>query len=214
MTIDYSVYRRSDCGEMAALLGEVFSERDPPAVATGLTSADFEHFVRLLCPKAAEEGLSIVARARETGEMVGALLAEDSATIMPEGMATLSPRFDPIFDILGQLDAEYRKGEPPRKGECLHLFLLGVARTHAGRGIGHGLVEACLKHAAPKGFHIAVTEATNSTSQHIFRKQGFVERVRGSYLDHRFDDRAYFASIAEEHIGPILFDRALVVSKP
>jgi hypothetical protein len=84
MTIDYSVYRRSDCGEMAALLGEVFSERDPPAVATGLTSADFEHFVRLLCPKAAEEGLSIVARARETGEMVGALLAEDSASIMPE----------------------------------------------------------------------------------------------------------------------------------
>ena len=210
MTIDYSVYRRSDCDEMAALLGEVFSQRDPPAVATGLTSADFEHFVRLLCPKAADEKLSIVARATETGEMVGALLAEDSASVMPEGMHTLSPRFDPVFDILGQLDAAYRKGQPPRHRECLHLFLLGVARSHTGRGIGHGLVTACLKHAAPHGFQIAVTEATNSTSQHIFRKQGFVERVRGSYRDHRFGDRAYFASIAEEHIGPILFDKALV----
>ncbi|MNC99494.1 hypothetical protein D3C83_178100 [compost metagenome] len=55
-----------------------------------------------------------------------------------------------------------------------------------------------------------MTEATNATSQHIFRKQGFVERVRGSYIDHRFGDRAYFASIAAEHVGPILFDKALV----
>jgi hypothetical protein len=94
------------------------------------------------------------------------------------------------------------------KGECLHLFLLGVAQTHAGRGIGHGLVAGLSEARRPRGFHIAVTEATNSTSQHIFRKQGFVERVRRSYLDHRFDDRAYFASIAEEHIGPILFDKA------
>jgi GNAT superfamily N-acetyltransferase len=178
-------------------------------VATGLTAADFAHFVRLLCPKAAEERLSIVARAGGAGEMVGALLAEDSASIMPEGMSTLSPKFDPIFDILGQLDAEYRKGEPPQKGECLHLFLLGVARSHAGRGIGHGLVAASLTNAAPRGFRVAVTEATNKASQHIFRKQGFVERVRRSYLDHRFDDRAYFASIAAEHGGPILFDKAL-----
>jgi ribosomal protein S18 acetylase RimI-like enzyme len=128
---------------------------------------------------------------------------------MPEGMHSLSRRFDPIFDILGQLDAQYRKGELPRKGEYLHLFLLGVARTHAGRGIAQGLVTACLEHAAPRGFQVAVTEATNRTSQHIFRKQGFVERVRGSYLDHRFDDRAYFTSIAEEHGGPILFDKQL-----
>ena len=55
---------------------------------------------------------------------------------------------------------------------------------------------------------MAVTEATNKVSQHIFRKLGFVERVRRSYQTHRFDGRAVFASIAE-HGGPILMDRSL-----
>ena len=55
---------------------------------------------------------------------------------------------------------------------------------------------------------MAVTEATNTTSQHIFRKLGFTERVRGSYADHRFRGRAVFRSIAE-HGGPILMDRSL-----
>ena len=53
---------------MVRLLGEVFSRYDPPAAAAGLTSAEFEAFVRLLCPKAAAEGLTIVARLAGTGE--------------------------------------------------------------------------------------------------------------------------------------------------
>jgi hypothetical protein len=43
-----------------------------------------------------------------------------------------------------------------------------------------------------------VTEATNKTSQHVFRKQGFIERVRRSYSDHRFEGRACFTSIADQ----------------
>jgi hypothetical protein len=194
MTISYEVYRAADRDEMANLLGEVFSERDPPAVAAGLTASEFEHFVRLLCPKAAADGLSIVARADGTGEMVGALLAEDSASALPDGLDTLSTKFNPIFDILGRLDAEYRKGVHAQPGESLHLMLLGVAR---------------LKNNAPRGFRVAVTEATNATSQHIFRKHGFVERVRGSYSRHRYEGQAHFVSIAAEHEGPILFDKRL-----
>jgi ribosomal protein S18 acetylase RimI-like enzyme len=209
MTISYEVYRAADRDEMANLLGEVFSERDPPAVAAGLTASEFEHFVRLLCPKAAADGLSIVARADGTGEMVGALLAEDSASALPDGLDTLSTKFNPIFDILGRLDAEYRKGVHAQPGESLHLMLLGVARQHVGRGIGNGLVAACLKNNAPRGFRVAVTEATNATSQHIFRKHGFVERVRGSYSRHRYEGQAHFVSIAAEHEGPILFDKRL-----
>jgi hypothetical protein len=42
----------------------------------------------------------------------------------------------------------------------------------------------------------------------IFRKGGFVERVRRSYQDHRFDGQAVFASIAE-HGGPNLMDKRI-----
>ena len=209
ININYSTYRPSDADEMARLLGEVFAHRDPPAVTVGLTPTEFESLVRLICPKAAAEGLTIVARSAETGEMMGALLTEDSASAAPDGMDRLSPKFDPIFDILGQLDADYRAGRTVHQGEMVHLFLLGVAPHFAGRGVAQGLVTTCLAHAAGKKYRTAVTEATNKTSQHIFRKQGFVERVRRSYQDHRFDGRKFFETIADQG-GPILMEKQLV----
>ena len=207
-SIEYDFYTAQDADEMARLLGEVFSRRDPPAVAASLTPSEFEAFVRLFCPKAAVEGLTILARNASTGELVGALLTEDSASLPPDGMDRLSAKFEPIFDILGQLDTEYRGDRTVHPGESLHLFLLGVAESVAGRGVAQHLVSTCLEHGARKGYRLAVTEATNKVSQHIFRKLGFTERVRRSYLSYRFDGRSVFASIAE-HGGPALMSRSL-----
>ncbi len=204
----YDLYQARDADDMARLLAGVFSQRDPPAYAVGLSAGEFEAFVRLFCPKAAAEGLTLVARRADSGEMVGALLTEDCASAMPEGLDRLSPRFDPIFDILGQLGHEYWRERPPRFGEALHLFLLGVADSAAGKGVAQHLVARCLDHGKSRGYRLAVTEATNKVSQHIFRKQGFAERVRRSYASHRFDGRAVFTSIADQG-GPMLMDRLL-----
>lgn len=206
--ITYSLYTAGDAGEMSRLLGEVFAERDPPAVAVGLTAAEFEAFVHLYGPKAEAEGLTVVARVAATGDMVGALLAEDSGSEPPAGLERLSPKFNPIFDILGQLDAEYSGGRVRQQGEALHLFLLGVAQTHSGTGIAQQLVAECVSHGIRRGYRLAVTEATNKTSQHVFRKQGFIERVRRSYRDHQFEGRTLFTSIADQE-GPMLMEKHL-----
>jgi ribosomal protein S18 acetylase RimI-like enzyme len=206
--VNYSLFTASDADEMARLLGEVFAQRDPPAVAAGLTPAEFEAFVRMFCPKADAEGLTIIARSIKTGEMLGALLSEDSASAQPDGMDQLSAKFDPIFDILGQLDAEYHSGQSMHPGESIHLFLLGVEHRFTGSGVAQQLVAECLANGARRGYQLAVTEATNKISQHIFRKQGFVERVRRSYRDHRFNGQAVFASITEQE-GPMLMDKKL-----
>jgi len=206
--IEYALYTAQDADEMARLLGKVFARRDPPAYAVGLTPAEFETFVGLLCPKAAVEGLTVVARQPDTGEMIGAMLTEDSASDMPDGMERLSPKFDPIFDILGQLDAEYRASHSPSPGESIHLLLLGVAESALGRGIAQQLVSVAIENGMRKGYRRAVTEATNPISQHIFRKLGFTERVHRSYRDHRFAGQSVFTSIAEQG-GPILMDKPL-----
>ena len=207
--IEYGVAEASDLDEMVRLLAAVFSHHDPPAVATGLAPPEFEDFVRLLCPRAAADGLTIIGRSADTGEMAGALLTEDSASPPPEGLDRLSRKFDPIFDILGQLDADYRREKTVLPGESLHLFLVGVAQAFGGRRVAHQLVASCLENGLRKGYRVAVTEATNSVSQHIFRKLGFVDRLHRSYRDHRYQGRAFFASI-EGHTGPILMDRDLV----
>ena len=206
--IEYGVAEPSDMEEMARLLAVVFSNSEPPAVAVGLTPAEFEEFVQLFCPGAAADGLTIVCRSADTGKMIGVLLTEDSASPPPGGMERLSGKFDPIFDILGQLDADYRQGNTVPPGEQLHLFLLGVAQAFGGRRVAQHLVASCLDNGVRKGYRTAVTEATNSVSQHIFRKHGFVDRIRRSYRDHRYEGQAFFPSI-EGHFGPILMDRIL-----
>jgi ribosomal protein S18 acetylase RimI-like enzyme len=205
LVVNYSICEARDSDEMAQLLGEAFSHRDPPAMATGLTPSEFQGFVRLFFPRAGADGLTMVARSSETGEMIGALLTEDPVSPSPDGMDQLGAKFNPIFDILEQLGEEYRRGRTVSPGESLHLFLLGVAERFAGQGVAQHLVAACLENGARRGYRVAVTEATNKVSQHIFRKLGFVERVRRSYRDHRFNGQAVFASIAE-HGGPILME--------
>ena len=206
--IQYDAYTPSDAEVMAKLLAEVFSRYDPPAVATGLTAPEFEAFVRLLYPRVAADGVTIVARLGDSGEMVGALLATDSASTLPDGMERLTVKFDPIFSFLRQLESEYRGGKEVHPFESIHLILLGVSDRAARRGVAQQLVAACLEQGRRRGYRFAVTEATNQISQHIFRKQGFIERVKKSYKAYRFDGRRVFASIAE-HGGPILMDKAL-----
>jgi len=206
--IEYRLFGASDAVAMARLLGDVFSRYDPPAIAAGVTAPEFEDFVLLYCPKAAVEELTVVARLAGTGELVGALLAEDGSSGPPDGMDRLSQNFAPIFDILGELDHEYRGDQAVRPLQTLHLFLLGVSPKVAGQGVAQQLVTRCLEQGASRGYRLAVAEATNKVSQHILRKQGFVDRVRRSYLTHRHDGRAIFESIAE-HGGPILMDKPI-----
>ena len=208
-TIEYGLPEASEAESMATLIGEIFSRRDPPAYAVGLTPDEFEAFAHLLCPKAIDDGLTIVARRADTGELVGVMLTEDCAADMPAGMDQLSSKFDPILDLLGQLNCEYWGERSVQAGDALHLFLLGVASEVAGRGVGQRLVAECLEHGRRKGYPLAVTEATNRVSQHIFRKAGFVERVRRSYESHRFEGKSFFESIADEG-GPALMDRSLL----
>jgi len=130
--------------------------------------------------------------------MIGVLLAEDSASAVPPGMDCWSAKFNPMFDILGQLDAAYRSDRSVKAGESLHLFLPGVAERFAGQGIAQRLVAECVANGAHEGYRVAVTEATNRTSQHVFRKQALVERVKRSYRDYRFERQAVSASIAEQ----------------
>jgi ribosomal protein S18 acetylase RimI-like enzyme len=208
--IEYTVCSPGDTGEMGRLLSESFTRHDPPAVAVDLTPVEFEDFVSLWSPAAGAEGLTIVARDVATQQLVGALLTDDAASPPPPGLDDLSGKFDPIFDLLGQIDAEYRTDRTIEPGQYLHLFLLGVAEQFARRKIGQHLVATCLANGADRGYTTAVTEATNPVSQHIFGQLGFQTGATRSYRDYRLDVWAPFASISE-HGGPMTMDRDIAV---
>lgn len=206
--VDFGVAKPFDAGEIASLLANVFSESEPPAVAMGLTYRDLQQFLQLFAPGAIAGGLTLVARSRRTGEIVGALLTDDFASPPAVHISQISTKFLPIFSLLQTLDEQYRRGRTISLGEYLHLFMLGVDGQFAGRGIGQELVKACLDNGLRKGYRMALTEATGRVSQRVFRKQGFVNRFSISYRDFLYEHKVVFASI-QGHENASLMDKSL-----
>ncbi len=206
--IECQVFKTPDRDAVVRLIAKVFSAAEPPAVAMGLTVSDLETFVGLLCPRAVEEALTIVARDQETGEIAGAMLSDDFAVPSEIKPSAFSQKFLPILAMLDTLDEQYRKGRAIRVGEYLHLFMLAVDARYAGRGIAKQLVSACLENARVKRYKHAVTEATGAISQRVFRQLGFTEQVRAAYQEYQYEGRAVFASIREHEVA-ILMDRTI-----
>jgi ribosomal protein S18 acetylase RimI-like enzyme len=206
--VRYAVCEPADVPELIQLLALTFTESDPPAIALGITPAEFEAFVTLVIAPQSTQELTIVARDLASGVLAGAQLNEDATTPPPDGITGLSEKFDPIFDLFGQLDDQLGESPVTEPGTVLHLFLIGVDNRFRGRGIARRLVQAALAHGSAMGYATAITEATNRTSQHICGKAGFTTRAQTSYADYRRDGVAVFASISE-HGGPMAMVQAL-----
>ena len=206
--VRYAVCDPAEVPALTEMLALTFVTSDPPAVAVGLTPTEFEAFVALVIAPKATQRLTVVARDLASGTLAGALLSEDAATPPPDGLAGLSEKSDPIFDLFGHLEDQPGQAEVVEAGTDLHLFVLGVDARFGGRGIAQRLVEAALARGSTMGYQTALTEATNRTSQHIFGKAGFTTRAQASYADYRRDGVAIFASISE-HGGPAAMVRQL-----
>ena len=205
--IRYGLLQDEDVGEMSRLLAEAFSRYDPLAVAVGVSSEEIEGLVTLFGGKAVSEGLTILARAG-TGEVVGAMLANDFASPQPPGIELVSSRFAPIGAILDSLDDEYRLTRTIVSGSHLHLFMLGVSAAFAGGGIAQSMIRISLENGAKRGYRFAVTEATGRVSQNIFRKLGFSEIQSALYKQFLHEGRRVFASIAGQE-GTLLMERQI-----
>lgn len=140
--IRYAVCEPADVPELTRMLALTFTASDPMPVAVALKPAEFEALVDLVVAPESTRGLTVVARDLESDDLAGALLNEDAATPPPDWLATLSDKYDPIFDLLGQLDAQIAEPPVTEPGRVLHLFLLGVDPQFGGRGIARRLVQA------------------------------------------------------------------------
>lgn len=207
--IEYRVAAPYHVDQIVRLVATAFSTSEPLAKAVGLSVAEMEAFLRPLMSTAMAQELTIVARRANSGELAGALLNDDLAAPLPVDPSQLNPKYLPIIALLESLEEHYRFDRDVAPGECLHLFMLAVDERFKGLGIGRGLVKATLEHGARNRYRTAVTEATASASQHIFRTLGFAERFSISYPEFRYEGKAAFASI-QDPSRAILMDKSLL----
>ena len=197
----------TDSSDQAALVvAQAFAGYEPMAVAQKISVHEFAAHLRSLGPVLAEEGLTVIARDRQAGEIIGALVTRDFApTIASEGGEGTGA----IDALLNALSQPYIQTRTIRAGAYLLLNLLAVSDRHKGRSVAYNMVRLCLENGMKKGYTNAVTEATGLISQHIFRKCGFVERHEIVYKDFTYEGENSFESI-EGHPSAILMDKALV----
>jgi len=205
--IRYAICDATDVPGVIGLLAATFAANDPPARAVGLTPGELEAYMERAAGAVATDGLTVVARDGASGLLAGAVLVLDGTTPPPQ-VDGLSPGFEPVMGIFGQLDANIGDAPTPQPGEQLNVLMLGVSAAFARRGIAQELVRAALANGRRLGYRAAVTTATNPVSQHIFAKLGFASRAQVLYADYRHHGLAVFASIADAG-GPMTMSRDL-----
>lgn len=209
-SMDYAVAQLSDSDDVIRLLAQVFSDSDPPAVAMGLSFDEMKQFLQPVVRNVIPDALTVVARSKDTGRLAGVMLSDDFASPPAMDLGQISSKLLPILSMLDDLDERFCSEKTIAPGQFLHLFMLGVDARFAGRGVAQGVVKACIDSAAQKGFRTALTEATGSVSQHIFRKNGFIERFSVSYQDFIYENKKVFAAI-QEHDKAILMEKEIAM---
>src|ERR1700719_4947360 len=131
--VEYDVAARFEAEKRARLLAPASGEPHPPAVAMGLTFRDLQQFLQRFAPRAIADGLTLVARSRDTGKLAGVLLTDDFASPPALDLNQISKKFLPICSMLETLDEQFRGERTISAGEFLHLYMLGVDRQLAGR---------------------------------------------------------------------------------
>ena len=185
----------SDIEETATCISQVFSSFEPIAKALKISFNEFYRLALPVCQKAADEEISIIAKDRKTGEVVGFIISEDFMAINPDSLEGIDNKFESGFSLLSELEENYRSSYPVKAGQILHIFMLGVQEKYTNRHIAKNLVRENLNLAKHHKFEIAIAEATGVGSQHIFRNLGFTEEFAIEYKSYKFKGKQIFSFI-------------------
>ncbi|MDJ0842560.1 MAG: hypothetical protein QNK37_39035 [Acidobacteriota bacterium] len=214
VTIDgirYEQLKQDNLQGAITCVSHSFIQNEPMAAHLGITIDEFLHFAGAFYPTLIEPGLSFVAVDEEIDQVVGVRISEDFYDELEESpeIPGLSPKFFPLFTLLEELGAEYKKTHNWQHGKYIHMFMIAVEDGYQGRGIAPNMNKMFFRHVKGLGFTHAITEPTGLISQHILKnKFGFKVLHEIKYADFVFDGEKPFADLLE-HPSAMLMEKDL-----
>lgn len=211
-TVDNICFELLDQPTLAATAGVIaraFAGFEPMAVACGLSEQDMFDLILHCGPQALQDRLTVVARDTASNQIVGAMLMDDLACPGPPLPPRLEQKFQPVWALLGDLSARYQQGQSLAAGHTLHFAMLAVETGYGGKKIAHHLIKSAQQVALARGYRVGVTEATSTTSQHIFRQAGFIERLATDYQQFTFQGQPIFSGVTGSS-QTILMEKPLI----
>ncbi len=194
--IIYEMLAMKDLEETIACIVDVFPRAEPMTKAVEITSDEFYPFAEIYCIKAIRERLSLIARDKATGNVIGFLISENLASEPPNGIETINEKFLPIIKLLDGLDEKYKESLELNKRNILRLFMVGVSKHYEGLNLATTLIKENIKLAKVKNYSRAIGEATSSVTQHILRdKLGFDEKFSIEYKSYTYNGKHVFKNV-------------------
>jgi ribosomal protein S18 acetylase RimI-like enzyme len=197
--VSFEIARPTDRDDLVRCVQETFPGREPMAVALGIPPSDYLGYTEMVCEKAIEDDLTIVARERGRGRMVGFCIAEDLVFATRYSRAPISRKLLPLMALLEVLDDRYLDARPvePKGGEICHLYMLGTITGVSRQGLGRRLIIETLGLAGRHGFKRAIAETTGPYSQKILRTLDFSVRESVEYRSFLYEGVPVFGGITE-----------------
>lgn len=213
--IIYEILQNQDLLKIIECVVNVFPISEPLTKSLEITQEEFYPFAEIICQKALEDRLSHVAKDIHTGEVIGFRISnylfsngdnEKNETNQEKNYKFF--KFQPIIFLLEQLEQKYLHNKILKRGQILHLFMLGVDARYRNRNIAKYLIKENIEYAKKQGFSIAICEATGTISQHNAFKLGFTEIVSINYQDYEYQGMKVFANITS-HQKCMLMEKIL-----
>ena len=199
-----------DAAAVAPFVGKNFVD-EPMGACLGATAADWTVFASIFADECCSNGTSVVG-VDAHGRLACALLTRDFKSPLPDDFQERLPKYAPLLDALGTLDAVYESAHPGAGlGDSLDLWMVTVDRDgeFAGKGLATTLVTLAVNLARARGFRWCVTECTGRFSQQAVLRNGFRELSHIAYKDFVYQGTAVFASIPAPHLTFGIYERAL-----
>ncbi|QYR20254.1 hypothetical protein KZ483_20820 [Paenibacillus sp. sptzw28] len=147
---------------------------EPLTKALRLSKETLFEFIFEHLKMTAKQGLTIIARDKKTGKVVGATAAE---SYDPDDMTPpFEGKFEPINNIMNILDFLDRKyvhflqsttGKKVQKDEHIHLFMCGVRLEKNKKYVAIEMKKLLERIGKEKGYKSIFTDATNFRSQKL-----------------------------------------------
>jgi ribosomal protein S18 acetylase RimI-like enzyme len=205
--IVYEIFQEKDLEETAVLISEVFTKGEPTVRYFGITAKEYHYFAELYCKKGIKEGLSVLAKDKDTSKIVAFLISEDFDSSAPEGIEKIDKKIAIDLAIVDAIEEEAKANK--KKGERrFHIFLGGTEKEYENRGIMTNLIDESIKLAKSKIFTNIIAEPTGFATQHIFEKFGFEPQKMIEYKKFVFEGKNIFENL-ESPIGILLMEKRI-----
>jgi hypothetical protein len=179
----------------------VFVKEEPLTVHLKLTKEEARAEIRAVCEIALKENSGVIAVDPSTDRVIAFLIAKDFTTQLPQG---LSPKLEPIFDLMSQMSEQFLRSRPVKRGEVCHIYFLGASTAHLktnrffkviyrGR-LALQLIRASEIQGRKLGYRHYYGECTNRGSQRVvefFTNNVVAEIDYSSYVFRKTGDRVF-----------------------